>query len=68
MMSHRPRLSHPRFLAALLRNRKGATAVEYGLILALIVLGLMTALVALGSTTKETWGNLHTKVRDASGG
>lgn len=57
-----------RLFAALLRDGKGATAVEYGLILALIVLGLMTALIALGSTTQETWGGLNNKVTSASGG
>jgi pilus assembly protein Flp/PilA len=51
-----------RLFAALLRDRKGATAVEYGLILALVVLGLMTALVALGATTKDNWGTLNNKV------
>ncbi|MES2336527.1 MAG: Flp family type IVb pilin [Pseudomonadota bacterium] len=55
-----------RLLARLIRDRKAATAVEYGLILALIVLGLMTALVSLGSSTKDTWGNMNTKVKNAS--
>lgn len=55
-----------RLFAALLRDRKGATAVEYGLILALIVLGLMTALIALGSTTQENWGSLNNKVTAVS--
>lgn len=54
--------------ATLLRNRKGATAVEYGLILALIVLAVMVGIIALGSATSGTWNNISDKVRAASGG
>lgn len=31
-----------------LRNRSGATAIEYGLMIALISLGVITAVIALG--------------------
>ena len=37
------------------RNRKGATAIEYGLIAALIALGLIGALRATGQNTSNTW-------------
>ena len=47
----------------LLRDRKGATAVEYGFILALIVLAMMAALVELGGTTTSLWTNVSTKVQ-----
>ena len=50
---------------ALIRDRKAATAVEYGFILALIVLALMAGLVALGGATSELWGNISTKVQTA---
>ena len=52
-----------RFLAALVRDCKAATAVEYGLILALVVLGVMTALIGLGGQTQNSWGNIHDKVK-----
>ena len=52
----------------MLRDRKAATAVEYGLILALIVLAVMGALIALASTTTDMWNNVSTKVVAASGG
>ncbi len=48
---------------SLFRDRKGATAVEYGFLLALIVLAIMAALVELGSTTTGLWTNVSTKVQ-----
>lgn len=63
-MADRPQPRRIRaLLAALARDRKAATAVEYGLILALIVLGLMMGLVSLGGQTQSTWGNLYDKVK-----
>ena len=50
-------------LRALIRDRKAATAVEYGLICALIVLTLMVALIALGATTAGMWNNIHDQVQ-----
>ncbi|MBO9711603.1 Flp family type IVb pilin [Sphingomonas sp.] len=49
--------------ARLFRDPKGATAVEYGLILALIVLAIMGALLELGSITSGLWTNVSTKVQ-----
>jgi len=56
-----------RLLAALGRDRKGATAVEYGLVLALIVLALMAALVGLGGTNQNSWTNILARVTAATG-
>lgn len=50
----------------LLRDTRAATAVEYGLILALIVLAIMAALLALGTVTTDIWNNVSTKVQTAS--
>lgn len=52
-----------RGMAMLMRDRKAATAVEYGLILALIVIALMSALISLGGQSQLTWGNIHAKVK-----
>jgi len=52
-------------IAALFADRRAATAVEYGLILALIVLALMTGLQALSGSTATLWGNISTKVQNA---
>lgn len=52
-------------IAALIADRRAVTAVEYGLILALIVLALMAGLQALGGSTSTLWGNISTKVQNA---
>lgn len=49
----------------LIRDSKAATAIEYGLICALIVLAIMAALVALGTVTTEMWDHVSTKVQTA---
>jgi len=49
-------------LTKLARGERGATAIEYGLIGALIVIGMMGGLNALGGTNGGAWGNLSTRV------
>jgi pilus assembly protein Flp/PilA len=44
-------------------TRRGATAVEYGLMLALIVIVAMSAITLLGGST----GNLYTKLGNIAG-
>jgi pilus assembly protein Flp/PilA len=53
--------------STLTRDSRGATAIEYGLILALVVLALMAALYALADTTTSMWNNVSTKVQKAGG-
>jgi pilus assembly protein Flp/PilA len=53
------------FFRKLLRDRKGGTAIEYGLILALIVLALMSALIALADTNTALWNRVSNKVQSA---
>ena len=45
--------------------RRGATAVEYGLILALIVLAMFGALQLTAGATVDMWNNVSTKVQAA---
>lgn len=52
-----------RFSTRLIADRKAATAVEYGLILSLIVLAIMGALIELGGTSTSMWNNVSTKVQ-----
>ena len=52
-------------IADLVRNRRAVTAVEYGLILALVVLALIVGLTQLGVTTSDLWGDVSTQVQDA---
>lgn len=51
--------------AALITDRRGATAVEYGLILALVVLGMIAGLVYLADGTTALWSMLHNRVANA---
>ena len=44
---------------------RGATAVEYGLILAMIVLAMIAALSSVGSSTIEMWTSVDQTVGDA---
>ena len=55
-------------LGALLRDRRGGTAIEYGLIVSLIVITMVVAFVELGSTTTTMWGNVNNKMLVARGG
>ena len=52
------------FLRSLSTNTKGATAVEYGLILALIFLAMVAGVAAVGSTTSGMWNNVSGAVRN----
>lgn len=49
----------------LIRDSKAATAIEYGLICALIVLAIMSALLALGTVTSDMWNKVSDKVQTA---
>jgi pilus assembly protein Flp/PilA len=62
-MHRRPPL--PASGARLLRDRRGASTVEYGLILAFIVLMVFGALMQMGSITKDMWNEIATKVTTA---
>ncbi|URW76220.1 Flp family type IVb pilin [Sphingomonas donggukensis] len=60
--------SASRLLAAIRADRKAATAVEYGLILSLVVLVVMVSIIALGGQTTSMWNNVSTAVRASTGG
>ena len=51
-------------LFELSKDQKGATAVEYGLILALIFLAMMGGVVAVGQVTSGMWNNVSSEVRN----
>lgn len=46
-----------------LKNSKGATAIEYGLIAALIAVAAIAAMGALGNQLSKTFGNVETKMK-----
>ena len=49
------------FVRRLVDDQSGATAIEYGVILALIVVAMIAALQALANTTIGMWGNVESK-------
>ena len=46
----------------MLRDTRAATAIEYGLILALIVIAMMAALSTVADRTISMWTNISTQV------
>jgi pilus assembly protein Flp/PilA len=54
-----------RGLYRLVRETKAATAVEYGLIVALIFLAILVGVVSLANTTVGMWNNVQTSVSGA---
>jgi pilus assembly protein Flp/PilA len=50
------------------RNESGATAIEYGLIAALIGVGIITAATQLGTDISGTFGRVSTSLTSASTG
>jgi pilus assembly protein Flp/PilA len=46
----------------LIKNDKGATAIEYGLIAALIAVAAITAMTSVGSKLGSTFNNVSTKL------
>jgi pilus assembly protein Flp/PilA len=54
-----------RCLIKLMDNVRGATAIEYGLIVSLIVIAIVAGISALGSSNGGAWGNLSNKVDNA---
>jgi pilus assembly protein Flp/PilA len=49
-------------------DRKGGTAIEYGLIAAIIVVTLIASFIQLADTTTGIWGNINTKMERARSG
>lgn len=43
------------FARRLWRDERGATAIEYGLIIAVVVIAMMSAIGSLGETVGEMW-------------
>lgn len=54
------------FLKKLYRSNTGATAVEYGLILALISIATIVAITGVANETANIWGGVANEVTDAS--
>lgn len=50
------------FFKNMIRDEQGATAIEYGLIAALIAVAAITAMGALGNSLDDTFGTVSTKL------
>jgi pilus assembly protein Flp/PilA len=57
-----------RTLKRLLQDQSGATALEYGLIISLIFLVILTALTAFGDTSTGIFNGAMNAIRNAMGG
>ena len=51
-----------KLLTRLSKSQKGATAVEYGLILSLVVIAALGALSALGTNANAMWNDVSNKI------
>lgn len=56
------------FVIKLLRDRRGATAVEYGLILVMVVIAMLSALNGIADETIGLWEVVSSKSQDAHNG
>jgi pilus assembly protein Flp/PilA len=54
-------------LRKLRADQSGATAIEYGLIVALIAVAIMGGLSTLGGGTNGMWGKVDSRVTSATG-
>ncbi len=55
-----------KILKNLYLSEKGATAVEYGLMVSLVALAALAAIYGLAGQTGNTWGGIANQVTEAS--
>ena len=55
-----------KFVTRFLKDESGATAIEYGLIVALIAVVIATIVTTLGGTLKTTFTNANKKISDGN--
>ena len=56
-----------KFISRFAKDESGATAIEYGLIVALIAVVIITAVTTLGTTLSSKFSTVSTKVAGAGG-
>ncbi|MDR6789623.1 pilus assembly protein Flp/PilA [Sphingomonas sp. BE138] len=54
-------------IRSFLKNSKGATAIEYGLIAALIAVAAIAAMKGIGTQLNNTFSNVQTKMQNNPG-
>lgn len=55
-----------KFINKMLRDEQGATAIEYGLIAALIAVAAITAMQSLGNELNTTFNTVSSTMKDAN--
>ena len=50
------------FMKRLLRDNRGATAIEYGLIVSLVVIAMIVALQGVAGANTDLWAHVREKV------
>lgn len=53
-------------ISRLFKNESGATAIEYGLIAALIAVAMITGTTAIGGNVGSTFSNVAQKLQNAN--
>lgn len=59
-------MTDSKFLRGLLRDQRGATSVEYGLIIAMIFLGLVGVATGLASENSQMWNTVSNDISNAT--
>jgi pilus assembly protein Flp/PilA len=59
----KPRRPKMTFFRKMIKNSKGATAIEYGLIAALIAVAAISAMSQLGGKISSTFNNVSSNLR-----
>lgn len=54
--------------SAVVKSQKGVTAIEYGLLAALIALAIVGAITLLGTTLSGTFSNVQSRLPGAAAG
>jgi pilus assembly protein Flp/PilA len=57
-----------KFVTRFFKDESGATAIEYGLIAALVAVVLVTALTAMGGSLENTFNGISQELDGATGG
>lgn len=57
-----------KFIKKMFRDEAGATAIEYGLIAALISVAAIAAMTSLGTTLSDTFGKTEAAMSSTSAG
>lgn len=65
MTGHPPLCRRYRSIKSLWRDSRGASAVEYGLIVALIVIAMIVALRQVANVTTAMWQDVNSQVTNA---